>query len=245
MGRRGTEAAKEAAQMVLADDNFASIAHAVEEGRTVYDNLQKAILFILATNGAQALTITIAVLLGERLPITAVQVLWVNMVTAVTLSMALAFERAESDVMARPPRRRDAPLLSPLMLWRISFVSVIILAGVFGTFVWQQNRGADIETARTAAVNTLVAFEMAYLFAVRHRLDAAFGRTGIRGIRPALIAVGLTILLQAAFTYWGPMQRLFHTRDLDTATCNFLALASVSVLVLVEAEKAVLRRVLR
>ena len=245
MGRRGTEAAKEAAQMVLADDNFASIAHAVEEGRTVYDNLQKAILFILATNGAQALTITIAVLLGERLPITAVQVLWVNMVTAVTLSMALAFERAEQGVMARPPRRRDAPLLAPLMLWRIGFVSVIILAGVFGTFEWQQRRGADIETARTAAVNTLVAFEMAYLFAARQRLDAALSRTGARGIRPALIAVGLTILLQAAFTYWGPMQRLFHTRDLDAATCAVLALASASVLLLVEAEKAVLRRVLR
>jgi magnesium-transporting ATPase (P-type) len=245
MGRRGTEAAKEAAQMVLADDNFASIAHAVEEGRTVYDNLQKAILFILATNGAQALTITLAVLLGQPLPVTAVQVLWVNMVTAVTLSLALAFERAETDVMTRPPRARDAPLLSPLMLWRIGFVSVIILVGVFGTFEWQQRRGADIETARTTAVNTLVAFEMAYLFAARHRLDPALSREGVRGIRPALIAVGLTVLLQVAFTWWEPMQRLFHTRDLDAATCGLLAIASAAVLLLVEAEKAVLQRRLR
>ena len=147
--------------------------------------------------------------------------------------------------MARPPRRRDAPLLSPLMLWRISFVSVIILAGVFGAFEWQQRRGADIETTRTAAVNTLVAFEMAYLFAARHRLDAAFSRTGARGIRPALIAVALTILLQVGFTYWAPMQRLFGTRGLDLETCGIIALASILVLILVEAEKAVLRRVLR
>ncbi len=241
MGKRGTEAAKEAAQMVLADDNFASIAHAVEEGRTVYDNLQKAILFILATNGSQALTILVAVLLGQALPITAVQILWVNMVTAVTLSMALAFERPEADVMVRPPRRRDAPLLSGLMLWRIAFVSVLILAGVFGTFEWQSRRGMDIDTARTTAVNTLVAFEMAYLFSARHRLQAAFARDGLRGIRPALIAVGLTIVLQVAFTWWGPMQHLFQTRPLDLMTCAVIAGLAVSFLLLVEIEKAILR----
>ncbi len=245
MGNRGTEAAKEAAQMVLADDNFASIAHAVEEGRTVYDNLRKAIVFILATNGAQALTITVAVLMGEPLPITAAQVLWVNMVTAVTLSMALAFERPEADIMARPPRRRDAPMLSGVMLWRIGFVSAIILAGVFTAFEWKVRSGADIETARTMAVNTLVAFEMAYLFSARHRFDPAFSRRAIRGIRPALIAVALTILLQVGFTYWAPMQQLFGTRALDIETCGVIALASILVLVLVEAEKAVLRRALR
>jgi magnesium-transporting ATPase (P-type) len=245
MGNRGTEAAKEAAQMVLADDNFASIAHAVEEGRTVYDNLRKAIVFILATNGAQALTITVAVLMGDPLPITALQVLWVNMVTAVALSMALAFERPEADIMARPPRPRDAPMLNGVMLWRIGFVSAIILAGVFSAFEWKMRSGADVETARTTAVNTLVAFEMAYLFSARHRFDPAFSRMGIRGIRPALIAVALTILLQVGFTYWEPMQRLFGTRGLDLHTWGVLALASVLVLVLVEAEKAVLRRALR
>ena len=245
MGNRGTEAAKEAAQMVLADDNFASIAHAVEEGRTVYDNLRKAIVFILATNGAQALTITVAVLMGEPLPITAAQVLWVNMVTAVTLSMALAFERPEADIMARPPRRRDAPMLSGVILWRIGFVSAIILAGVFTAFEWKVRSGADIETARTMAVNTLVAFEMAYLFSARHRFDPAFSRRGILGIRPALIAVALTILLQIGFTYWAPMQHLFGTRTLDIETCGVIALASILLLALVEAEKAVLRRALR
>jgi magnesium-transporting ATPase (P-type) len=164
------------------------------------------------------------------------------MVTAVTLSMALAFERAETDVMRRSPRPREEPLLSRLMLWRLAFVSVIILAGVFAAFEWQERKGADIETARTTAVNALVAFEMAYLFSVRHRLDPAFSRDGIRGIRPALIAVALTVLLQAGFTYWAPMQSLFGTRQLDIGTCAVLALASAALLVLVEAEKAVLRR---
>jgi magnesium-transporting ATPase (P-type) len=245
MGNRGTEAAKEAAQMVLADDNFTSIAHAVEEGRTIYDNLQKAILFILATNGAQALTITVAVLLGEHLPITAVQILWVNMVTAVTLSLALAFERPEADVMARPPRARNAPLLTGLMLWRIGLVSTIILVGAFGLFEWQLSRGGAFETARTTAVNTLVAIEMVYLFSARHRFDPALGRNGIRGIRPALIAVALTILLQLGFTYWTPMQHLFGTGDLDGTTWLMIAAAALAGFLLVETEKAVLRRMLR
>jgi magnesium-transporting ATPase (P-type) len=245
MGERGTEAAKEAAQMVLADDNFASIAHAVEEGRTVYDNLQKAILFILATNGAQALTITVAVLLGEQLPITAVQILWVNMVTAVTLSMALAFERAERDVMRRPPRARSAPLLTPLMLWRIGLVSLIILAGAFGMFEWQNRRGADVETARTAAVNMLVAIEIVYLFCARHHFQAALSRDGGRGIRPAVIAVALTIPLQVAFTHWAPMQQLFATRHLDASTWTVIGVAAAVAFVLVELEKVALRRVLR
>lgn len=240
MGKRGTEAAKEAAQMVLADDNFTSIAHAVEEGRTVYDNLQKAILFILATNWAQALTITVAVLVGEQLPITALQILWVNMVTAVTLSLALAFERAETDVMTRPPRRPDARLLTRLMLWRVGLVAVIILAAAFGLFEWQMQRTGDVAAARTTAVNVLVAIEMAYLFSARHRFEPAFSRRGIRGIRPALIAVALTILLQVAFTHWGPMQQLFHTRNLDATTWGVITAAALAGLVLVEIEKAAL-----
>jgi magnesium-transporting ATPase (P-type) len=245
MGHRGTEAAKEAAQMVLADDNFTSIAHAVEEGRTVYDNLQKAILFILATNGAQALTIVVAVLLGEQLPITAVQILWVNMVTAVTLALALAFERAEADVMQRPPRRREAPLLTKLMLWRIGFVSAIILVGAFGLFEWQMRRGAEFEMARTTAVNTLVAMEIVYLFSARHRFEPALSRSGIRGIRPALIAVSLTILMQLGFTYWGSMQTLFATRPLDGDTWMMIGAVALAAFVIMEIEKAVLRRLLR
>ena len=143
MGQNGTEAAKEAAEMVLADDNFASIAHAVEEGRTVYDNLKKAILFILPTNGGEALIILAAILFGfHQLPLTPVQILWVNMVTAVTLALSLAFEPAEQNVMRRPPRNTNEPMLTPHLVWRIAFVSIILMSGTFGLFLWEMEQGA-------------------------------------------------------------------------------------------------------
>src|SRR3569623_808999 len=149
MGRGGTEVAKEAAEIVLADDNFASIAHAVEEGRAVDDNLKKAILFILPTNGGEAFMLIIAILLGSALPITPVQILWINMITTVTLALALAFEPPEPRVMQRPPRDPDEALLSPLLVWRIIFVTAIVVCGAFGLFLWETARGVPLETART------------------------------------------------------------------------------------------------
>ncbi|RKZ65330.1 MAG: hypothetical protein DRQ48_11720, partial [Gammaproteobacteria bacterium] len=142
MGENGTEVAKEAAEMVLADDNFSSIAYAVEEGRTVYDNLRKAILFILPTNGGEALIIIAAILFGRMLPITPVQILWVNMITAVTLALALAFEPAERNIMQRPPRDSHKPILTKLFIWRIIYVSLILLVGTFGLFIWERDQGA-------------------------------------------------------------------------------------------------------
>ena len=135
MGVKGTEVTKEAAEMVLADDNFASIERAVEEGRTVFDNLRKSLLFLLPINGGEGSTIFLAILLGRTLPLTPVQVLWVNMVSSITLAMALAFEPPESKVMQRPPRKPESSLLSSYFLWRILFVSSIICAGVFGVFI--------------------------------------------------------------------------------------------------------------
>jgi magnesium-transporting ATPase (P-type) len=136
MGRKGTEAAREAAEMVLADDNFASIDAAVEEGRTVYDNLRKSIVFVLPTNGGEAMIIVAAILLGLTLPITPVQILWVNMVTAITLSLALAFEPPEAGVMRRPPRDTQEPFLDRFLLWRILFVSALMVVGSLGFFLW-------------------------------------------------------------------------------------------------------------
>ncbi|MFZ5610076.1 MAG: cation-transporting P-type ATPase [Pseudomonadota bacterium] len=237
MGRKGSEAAKEAAEMVLADDNFASIAHAVEEGRTVYDNLKKAILFILPTNVGEALTIMIAIALGRMLPITAVQILWVNMVTAVTLALALAFEPAESDVMKRPPRRADAPLLSAFLIWRIAFVSLILVSGVFGVFIWLRNAGADIHIARTAAVNTLVMFEVFYLFNVRRLQASAFAGLWRRGARILWAAVAVVIALQLLFTYAPFMQVLFHSAPMTLAMWLAILAVAGSIFLLVELEK--------
>jgi len=243
MGQNGTEAAKEAAEMVLADDNFASITHAVEEGRTVYDNLKKAILFILPTNGGEALIILAAILLGfHQLPLTPVQILWVNMITAVTLALALAFEPPEQNVMRRPPRNAHEPMLSSYLVWRVAFVSVILMSGTFGLFLWDMAQGASIEHARTVAVNTLVMFEIFYLFNSRYITTCVFNRAGLTGNRYVLIAIGILIIFQLGFTYLSPMQTLFGTTGIDVTMWVYIILVASSVLFLVELEKAVIRR---
>lgn len=244
MGRAGSDAAREAAEMVLLDDNFASITAAVEEGRTVYDNLKKTIYFLLPTSFAEALTLVVAVLLGWALPITAPQILWVNMVTAVTLGLALAFEPAEGDVMARPPRAPDASILSPLLVWRTGFVALILLAGTFGVFVWMEGAGADIERARAAAITTLVLFEAAHLLSVRVFNADAVRASLSRGARIAWAAILAVSLLQAVFVFTPPMQALFGVGPLTAREVGVCALVASSVFVLVEAEKA-LRRIVR
>lgn len=237
MGVNGTEVSKEAAEIVLADDNFASIAHAVEEGRTVYDNLKKSILFILPTNGGEALTIIAAIMMGRMLPITPVQILWVNMITAVTLALTLAFEPPEGDVMKRPPRDSKLPLLSPVLLWRIVYVSAILMVGTFGLFVWYRNLGSSIEEARTIAVNTLVFFEIFYLFNARHFHASAFTMETLTGNRYAIYASVLLIGFQLLFTYAPVMQTLFQTTALGWIDWVHIVAVASSVFFLVEFEK--------
>ncbi len=242
MGHKGTEVAKEAAEMVLTDDNFASIARAVEEGRTVYDNLKKSIMFILPTNGGEALTIIAAIAMGRMLPITPVQILWINMITAVTLALTLAFEPAERNVMQRSPRDPKEPILSGFLIWRIVFVSLILVAGTFGLFLWERDQGASIELARTVAVNTLVMFEVFYLLSARSLSAPALTREGLAGNRYVLYAIGLLLLLQMAFTYLPPMQALFATTAMDLDDWLRVILVASSVLILVEIEKVVFRK---
>jgi magnesium-transporting ATPase (P-type) len=242
MGQNGTEVAKEAAEMVLADDNFASIVDAVEEGRTVHDNIKKAIMFILPTNGGEALVMLGAILLGfHEFPLTPVQILWVNMITAVTLALALAFEPPEKAVMQRPPRDPDQPVMTALFLWRIGFVSVILMGGTFGLFLWQMESGASIGYGRTIAVNTLVMFEIFYLFNSRYITAPVLNRNGLTGNRYILVAVALLILFQLCFTYLAPLQTLFGSEPLTASDWGVIILVTSSVLVLVEAEKAILR----
>jgi len=241
MGKKGTEAAKEAAEMVLADDNFASIAHAVEEGRTVYGNLKKAIVFILPTNAAQAGMVLIAILLGLTLPITPVQILWVNMVTAVTLALALAFERPEPEAMRQPPRNPKEPLLTRFMLWRIAFVTVFLVAGSLGLFLWELERGVPLEIARTAAINALVMGEIFYLFNCRRLVAPVVGWSGFVGNRAVLIAIGILIVLQGLFTYLPALQALFATAALDAAAWGRIVVFGLVVYGVVEAEKALIR----
>ncbi len=243
MGQNGTEAAKEAAEMVLADDNFTSITHAVEEGRTVYDNLKKAILFILPTNGGEALIILAAILFGfHQLPLTPVQILWVNMVTAVTLALSLAFEPPEADVMQRPPRDAHEPMLTSFLIWRIVFVAVILMSGTFGLFIWEIEQGVSIEHARTVAVNTLVMFEIFYLFNSRYITASVLNWSGLTGNRYVLIAIAILIIFQLSFTYLTPMQALFGTAAIDFNVWLRILCVSSSVLLLVELEKFFVRK---
>ncbi|OCX94004.1 MAG: carbonate dehydratase [Pseudomonas sp. CO183] len=240
MGIKGTEVAKEAAQMVLADDNFATIANAVEEGRTVYDNLKKSILFILPTNGGEALVLLVAIALGLTLPITPLQILWVNMITAVTLALALAFEPGEADIMRRPPRNPNAALLSTQLMWRVLLVAALMTAACIGVFVYAQQLGWSMELSRTLAVNTLVACEIAYLFSSR-QINAP-ARFGLRDNPMVWGMIVLLSVLQLAFTHWAPLQRLFATQSLDVVGWGICLLAGAALLVVVEMEKWLRRR---
>ncbi len=242
MGQKGTEAAREASAMVLADDNFASIERAVAEGRTVYDNLRKAILFILPTNAAEALIVVSAIMAGMVLPVSPVQILWVNMVTAVTLGIAFAWEKAEGKVMKRRPQPVAEPLLTPFVIWRTLFVGVILLIGVGGLFLIQHDgNGAELDLARTMAVNGLVMGQIFYLLNTRYFTAPAYTVEGITGNRVVLIAIGVCVALQLLFTYAPFMNLLFETAPLDALAWVQCIAVGLIVFILVEADKALAR----
>lgn len=241
MGIKGTEVSKDAAEMVLADDNFASIVNAVEEGRTVYDNIRKTILFILPTNGAEALVLIAAIIMGITMPITPAQILWVNMVTAVTLALALAFEPMERRVMELPPRDPDEPILGKYFLWRIFYVSILI--GGFTLILYRLMRtgGVDLDTARTIAVNTIVAGQAFYLLNCRKFHETVFTREFF-GNYYVFIAIGALIVFQLIFTYAPLMNTLFGTSPIEVSNWLYVIGAGLVVLVIVEIEKLAARK---
>ncbi|PXX11416.1 P-type E1-E2 ATPase [Nitrosomonas ureae] len=242
MGQKGTEVAKEAAEMVLMDDNFASITHAVEEGRTVYDNIRKTVVYILPTSSGEAGILMLAIILGMALPITPVQILWINMVTTVTLAISLSFERPESGVMSRPPHDPNASILSGFLVWRIVFVSLLMISGGFALYIWETLQGSSVELSRTVVVNTLVMCEIVYLFNCRYLVASVYSRQGFLGNRYVLWAIGLLLMLQMLFTYWPVMQQLFGTTALDAATWGRIIAVSLILFLLIEFEKFLLRR---
>jgi magnesium-transporting ATPase (P-type) len=245
MGGKGTEAAKEASEMVLADDNFASIVAAVREGRTVYDNLTKVIAWTLPTNGGEAFTIILAILFGLTLPVTPVQILWINMITAVAVGLTLAFEPTEPGAMRRPARPSGQAILSGRLLWRILFVSALMVVGTFGVFVWALSRELPLETARTIAVNTIVVMEIFYLFSIRFVHGTSLTWIGVLGTRAVLIGVGVVIAAQLAFTYLPPLQAVFGSRPLSLLDGLATIGIGVAMLAVVEAEKGVAHWVAR
>lgn len=240
MGIKGTEAAKEAAQMVLADDNFATITHAVEEGRRVYDNLKKSILFILPTNAGQSFTLLIAIMLGMTLPITPLQILWVNMISAVTLALALAFEPAEADLMQRPPRDPRSALLGSGLLWRIVMVGLLMTLTSAGLFHLSQQQGWSLEASRTLAVNAIIACEIGYLFSSRRLLaPASFSWRD----NPMVWSMVLVIVaLQGLFSHLPLLQQLFGTQGMPAAAWGLCLLLAGLMCAVVELEKLLTRQ---
>ena len=186
-----------------------------------------------------------AIMLGRALPITAAQILWINMITAVTLALALAFEPSEKGVMQRPPRSPHKPLLSSFLLWRIFLVSVIILIGTFGLFLYYRDMGSSLEYARTVAVNTLVMFEIFYLFCSRYILHSVFNKDGFFGNKKAIWAIAILIVMQLGFTYLAPFQKLFGTASIDLTSWLLIFVVAMSVLFIIEAEKLAIRHVFK
>ncbi len=242
MGLKGTEAAREAAEMVLLDDNFASIVAAVHEGRTVYDNIRKVISWTLPTNGGETMAVILAILVGFALPMTATQILWINLVTAASLGLVLAFEPSEPGVMQRPPRAADAPLLSPFLLWRVIVVSVLFTGVVLIVFFETLASGRGIETARTMVVNMLVVAEIFYLFNVRFLYIRSLTWRGILGTPAVLTAIVIVVAAQLAFTYLPVMNALFESRPLTLRDGSIIIAIGIGLLLLLEGEKALMRR---
>jgi magnesium-transporting ATPase (P-type) len=241
MGIKGTEVTKEAAEMVLADDNFASITAAVREGRTVYNNIEKAILFMLPTNVAQALVIMVAIFVGFTAPITAPQILWVNMVTSVALGLVISFEPHELDVMQRLPRAVDRPILNRFGVWRVVFVGLALLALTLWAFFWMKSKDASDELARAVAVNALVIGQVFYLLNSRYKLDSSLSLKAHLGNKYLLIGIGAVMVLQLLFSYALPFQTLFETAAIPLWAWPWLLLGGLVFFLVVETEKFIIR----
>jgi magnesium-transporting ATPase (P-type) len=241
MGNKGTEATKDAADVVLADDNFATISAAVKMGRTIYDNLRKAIVFMLPTNGGQGLVIFVAMLVGMTLPITPLQVLWVNLITAVTLSLALSFEPAEPGIMKRRPRDPEDALLDSEAILRILFVSVLLGGATIAVFQYLQMNGSSLEVSRTIAVNTLVVGQVFYLFTARFSRVSALRKELFTANPVSWLSVGIMLVLQIAFCYLPFMQDAFETTGVGWFGWAVPVVVGIIVFLAVETDKLIRR----
>ena len=241
MGRAGTEVAKEAADMVLTDDDFATIEHAVEEGRGVFDNLTKFIVWTLPTNMGEGLVILVAIVLGAALPILPTQILWINMTTAVALGLMLAFEPKEPGIMDRPPRDPRRPLLTGVLVWRIVLVSALLVGGAWWLFEWERGNGATLAEARTTAVNLFVLVELFYLFSCRS-LTRPMWQLGLASNRWIVVGVFVQVAGQLAFTYLPVMNGLFQTAPIAWDAWLRIIVLALAASVIVAIDKRLTRR---
>jgi len=239
MGLKGSEAAKEAADLVLADDNFASIAAAVREGRTVYDNLKKVISFELPTNAGEGSAVVLALLVGFALPVTPVMILWVNLITSITLGLALAFEPTETGTMARPPRARNMPILSGGLVWHVVLVATLFMAAVFGIFTYAIDKGFPLALAQTMAMNTLVVLQIFHLFFIRNIHGTSLTWAAARGTRVVWTVVIVVTAAQFSVTYLPPLQAVLGTRSVPLMDGLLIVAIGVAFFALIEIEKQI------
>jgi len=240
MGIKGTEVTKEAADMVLTDDNFATIARAVHEGRRVYDNLKKTILFVIPSNIAQALLIIIALLAGNLIPLTPVLILWMNMATSATLSFGLAFEAGEKDIMNRPPRKANLHVMDGYAIWRVIFVGLMIAISAFVLEAWLQPRGYSAEFIRTVLLQMLVTAQWFYM--LNCRVNDGFSLSkGLLENKGIWIVSGVLLALQLLIIYAPFMQMLFGTEALPFRYWVITFLIGFAMFMIVEIEKPLAR----
>ncbi len=241
MGITGTDVSKEAADMILTDDNFASIEAAIEEGRGVFDNLTKFISWTLPTNLGEGMVLLAAIIAGVTLPILPIQLLWINMITAGVLGIALSLEPKEPGLMKRKPRDPQAPILTSTLIWRILLVSLIILAGAFGLFEYELARGVPIAEARTVAVNVVVFVGIFYLFNARSLTRSPF-QIGFLTNPWAVGGAILMVLLQLVFTYVPLMNRLFESAPIPAYLWLDVAAVGLAAFIVIEIEKWLRRK---
>lgn len=239
MGRKGSEAAKEASKLVLADDNFASIVAAIREGRTVYDNIKKVISWTLPTNAGESMIIIFALFFGMSLPVTPIQILWINLITAVTLGLALAFEPTEENAMRRPPRARKEALISGHLTWHIILVSILFLFGAYGIYSYAIRENYPIELARTLATNTIVIMEIFHLLFIRNIFETSLAWKKLRGTRAVWTTIGIIILAQLSFTYLPSMQFVFATQPVSAFDGILMICVGMALFAIIEIEKQI------
>lgn len=242
MGIKGTEATKEAAGIVLADDNFATIAAAVEEGRRIYDNIRKSVVFLLPTNGAQSLVIFVAILLGIALPLSPVQILWINLITAVTLSLPLALEPSEPGIMQRRPRDANERVLSKNSLLLVGIASLVIGGLTILTYLITREAADNYAVAQTTAVTMLALGQLAYLFNCRILNGSSFTGRAFTGNRSVWLAAGALLVLQLLFIYAPFMNNLFRSAPIPLQSWLLVIALAVAVFVIMESAKALQRR---
>lgn len=239
MGITGTEVAKDAANMVITDDNFATIVDAVRMGRCTYNNLVKILAFVLPTNGGQAFSIVMALAIGVEVPITALQILWVNMVTSITLGLVLAFEEPHPSIMAMSPRRPGKAIFGTFLSWRVVFVTVLLVLAVLGNYQWESFRIDSVDKLRTISVNTLSVAQITYLFSCRNLRDNVNPMQMLRGNYTIWIGIFSVAVFQVLFTYAPPFQYIFHTEAIDGESWGKICVLAVGVFLAVELEKYV------